>query len=194
LIVRERENLWNSNLRKEIKDCCPYKKKGIYIPFKILEKIKALSRLDTEVVLFLRVEEKEDYIKISEIKIPKQKSSSASCKALEDFPECEGVLHTHPMNAFFSSTDEEHLNANNKVSLVLGKDGNIRAFIRERMPCGELLGYEAKILAQKLHDNEIEKFLEEVKEKIEKEEVIIPALEKFFCRRMKEEDWNGLYL
>jgi len=178
--------VWKSNLK--VVEECPFRKKKVVIPPKIYRQLMSAKKIETEVILFLKIKNSEDVIKVEEIKIPKQRVSIGSCKALEDFPECQGVFHTHPMQAFFSGIDEEHLNANNVLSLVLGRDGEMKASIREKVPCGILLSYEAEI---EIEEDLEEKFIRKIKEKIVEEEESQTLLREEFWERWIK---NGLYL
>jgi hypothetical protein len=68
------------------------------------------------------------------------------------------------MNAFMSSTDNDHINANHNFSIVGNKDGKFEGITKEDLPCGGIFYKDAKLILQDPQENK--EWIKEAKQKI----------------------------
>lgn len=121
--------------------------------------------------VYLRFEEDEKEIKVVEIIVPEQKTSTATFEVKNPENGEFGILHSHHnMGAGFSSVDNEGINLNNRFSVVINSKGEYSAIVKEKTPCGKYTTLEAKVFTISDVSNVlVERLRNELKEKRQEE-------------------------
>lgn len=138
---------WDTGLVFSSNGRCPYLKEyTVYVP-ESLEKLAEEGRsITTEFMLYAKSVELDDKIIIlPRYCIPKQKASTAFVEALDN--SCKDynvVIHKHPDGVkHFSDTDDESINANNKVSILLEGGRIADVVVKQKLPCGAYIAVKA---------------------------------------------------
>ena len=132
---------WDTGLVFLSNGRCPYLKEfTVYIP-ESLEKLakEGRSSITTEFMLYAKsVELGNKIIVLPYYCVPRQKASATFVEALDD--SCNSydvVVHKHPDGVkHFSATDDESINANNKVSILLESGEIADVVLKQKLPCG----------------------------------------------------------
>jgi predicted RNA-binding Zn-ribbon protein involved in translation (DUF1610 family) len=135
--------------------------------------------------------QKEKLFVVKDLFIPKQKATSTMVKNIE-CPEfnkinCIGVIHSHHgMGSQFSHTDDEWINQNHDISLCISHK-KIEGHVRWKTPCGEYTLVNATTKLKLDVDLNVENFLKEIDEKINKKEENIKKVPKIIKKKEKKE-------
>jgi len=132
---------WDTGV--EIVRGCPVaRRRGapiVLVRWSVLAAAARLEELlgDVEFLLYAKARKNGKYIVVDEPVVPKQRVSYASVTVEEPIHGTNAVLHRHPSGlASFSDVDDEHINANNDVS-ILWVDGWVaKVAVKVRLPCG----------------------------------------------------------
>ena len=141
---------WDTGLRNYFGERCPFiGRDRILIDLGLVYLAEELSsRLPgLEWLFYSRYRRLPGYIVVYDAYIPEQLVSSASVRVEDkNLPEnYRVVVHRHPFDyESFSHTDDTYINVNNDVSLLY-TTRFVRAYVRERAPCGAYLVHDAEI-------------------------------------------------
>lgn len=133
---------WDSGLTV-VHGVCPHLKNRatILVPLS-LKLIAENANIGTEYMLYAKGRFLSDnlFIVLPEYCVPYQRATYSSVRVDFNRFNCGGynvVIHKHPRGVKdFSSTDDEHINANNDASLLIEGGKIVRGVVRKKLPCG----------------------------------------------------------
>jgi len=172
------DTYWDSSIEISKDEKCPHitgkHEPKILIPLEIWQKITTLTQeLDTEWLGYLKGSHlTSGEWKVTDIVVPKQEVSSVTVKPAETV-HSEGVVHSHnDMRCYFSGTDDDFLNENHDFSIVVNKDGDSKAVVRVKLPCGALTIVEAEVLIEYPEVKDAKEFIKQAKKNIVEEKPV----------------------
>lgn len=147
---------------------CPYsKEQEVFFDVGVWQKIQELTRqVDDEWIGYLIGEFKDMKARITDLAIPEQYVSGASCESLEGDPPkgTVGWVHSHDdMGVFYSGTDDV-TNQQHFISLVVNKKSEYKLTAMMRLPCKAKIQVPAKLILMSGID--VSEFIKSVKPKI----------------------------